>query len=230
MEGAEACIFVFVGAEWRVRRGTAPASGTEQASSNRGTPFSFPFAPEPALLFFRDAVGAGVGVSPAMSRAVHCGAPEERARVGRRNARVSTARALRATDAPLVACARRRERVCSVISTLCRTGAVAEIACSVRCGGSSSPSSSSSCLDFLFVGGVWAEDGEGERLRFVCAGEPRACRVFWRDAWIWGQVSRRSASSSGREEPPHARRSAASMKFGRTCTLLDVLANFNSGG
>jgi hypothetical protein len=138
--------------EWRVRCGTAPASGTEQASLNRSFSYSFPF-PEPtpaaAPLFFRDAVGVGVGVSPARSSPVHCGAPDERARVGRRNARVSTARA---TGAPLVACARRRDRARNVISTLCRMGAVAEIACSFRCGRSSSPSSSSSCLGLLFAG------------------------------------------------------------------------------
>ena len=46
--------------------------------------------------------------------------------VGSRNARVSNVRAERTTGTPAVACARQRERACSVISTLCRTGAVAE--------------------------------------------------------------------------------------------------------
>jgi hypothetical protein len=37
-------------------------------------------------------------------------------------------------------------------------------------------------------------------------------------------------SSSWRDELPDARRRAASMNIGRTCTLLDVLAELSSGG
>ena len=75
VDGVGGCVFWDSddeGAEWRVRRGTAPASGTEQASSNRALAFSFPFDPAPAPLFFRDAAGGvGVGVSPARRSAVH---------------------------------------------------------------------------------------------------------------------------------------------------------------
>ena len=112
------------GGEWRVRRGTVLASGTEQASSNRT--FTFPLPAPIAPSFFLDAVGAGVGESAARSRAVHCGTLEECVRSEIRIARVNTVRALRATGAPLVTCVRRRERTCSLISTLCRMGAVAE--------------------------------------------------------------------------------------------------------
>jgi len=66
-----------------------------------------------------------------------------RERVGRRNERVICERAHRATGAPVVACARRRVCAWRVMSTLCRTGAVAESACRVRCVGSSPPCSSS---------------------------------------------------------------------------------------
>ena len=59
-----------------MRRGTAPASGTEQASSNRALSFSFPF---PAPAPFRRDVGGGVGVFPARSIAVDCGVPVGRA-------------------------------------------------------------------------------------------------------------------------------------------------------
>ena len=56
---------------WCVRRGTAPALGTEQASLKHALSFSFPF-PMP-VLFCRDVAG-GVGVFPATSIAVHCSA------------------------------------------------------------------------------------------------------------------------------------------------------------
>ena len=63
--------------EWRwVRRGTVPASGIEQASSNRALSFSFPF---PVPVPFRRDVADGVGVFLSRSIAVHCGAPVGRA-------------------------------------------------------------------------------------------------------------------------------------------------------
>jgi hypothetical protein len=144
-------------------------SGTEHASSNRTA------AVEVVVLASLPPRGVGgAGLSPARSSAVHCSAPLERARVGRRNTRVSAVRAQRAVEAPVVLCARRSVRACNVISTLCLTGAVAEIACNVNCGTSSLSSSSSSSppssyLVFLPLLIALGKDdgGGGECLRFA---------------------------------------------------------------
>ena len=174
---------------------------------NRALTFTFPL-PAPAP-FLWDAAG-GVGVSPARSIAVHCGAQEERGCVNSRNARVSNVRAERTAGTPVVVCARQRERACSVISTLCRMGAASGAA------GPPLHLPLPRIWAFSFVGGVGAGKGERERLQFAPArGEQRACREFCRDAWIWGQESQRGASSSGRDEPPDARLSAGLAKFER---------------
>ena len=170
-------------------------------------------------------------MSPARSTAVHCSAPLERARVGRKNTRVSAVRAQRAVGTPVVLCAKRSVRACNVISTLCLTGAVAEIACSVNCGTSpsSSPSSlwspPSSYFGFLLsltvLGGKDDNDGGGECLRLAGCWEDddeeegawRACRARWTVVWISSQASRICGASSGRAGPPDARRRAVSMNF-----------------
>ena len=223
-------------------------SGTEHVSSNRTAAaaaaaaavvvafaFAFAFASLPAA---PPRGAGGAGLSPARSTAVHCSAPLERARVGRKNTRVSAVRAQRAVGAPVVLCAKRSVRACNVISTLCLTGAVAEIACSVNCGTSpsSSPSpplSSSSlssppspCFGFLLlltVLGSKDDDGGGECLRLVGCWEDdeegkeegawRACRARWTVVWISSQASRICGASSGRAGPPDARRRAVSMNF-----------------
>src|SRR5258708_40092326 len=138
-------------------------SGTEHTSSNRACATALAAAPPRGA--------GGGGLSPARSSAVHCSAPLERARVGRRNTRVSVMRVQRAVGAPVVLCARRSVRTCSVISTLCLTGAVAEIACNVNCGASSpSPSSlsspASSNLGFLLLL-LFVLGNDGESLRLV---------------------------------------------------------------
>ena len=198
-------------------------SGTEHASSNRTV------AAVAVALPPRGAGGAGL--SPARSSAVHCSAPLERARVGRRNTRVSAVRAQRAVEAPVVLCARRSVRACNVMSTLCLTGAVAEIACSVNCGTSSLSSSSppSPCLGFLLstvllgrdegeclrlaAAGCWEEEEEANEVVVVVVVGWRACRARWTDVWISSQESRMLGVSSGRDGPPDARRSAVSMNF-----------------
>lgn len=80
-------------------------SGTEHASSNRTVAVVVALAPLPPAPPPRGAGGADL--SPARSSAVHCSAPLERARVGRRNTRVRAVRAQRAVEAPVVLCARR---------------------------------------------------------------------------------------------------------------------------
>jgi hypothetical protein len=52
--------------------------------------------------------------SPGKINAVHCGTLVARACVGTRNACMSTALARRSTGVPVVACAKRRKRACSV--------------------------------------------------------------------------------------------------------------------
>lgn len=175
----------------------------------------------------------GAGLSPARSSAVHWSAPLERPRVGRRNARVSEVRAQRAVAAPVVLCASRSVRACSVMSTLCRTGAVAESAWRVRCGASSVSSSSTaspacpvsslrSCLGFFW----FAAGEEGEYLRFVGGWEEvgrwRSFKTRWTEAWMSGQASRRCGASSTRAEPPDTRRSAVSRKFRYGPELMSV--------
>jgi hypothetical protein len=82
---------------WTVMRGTAEAleeSETEHASSNRAAAEAAA-APRAALPPAPRGAG-GAGLSPAKSNVVHCNAPLERARVGRRNTLVSDAHARRA--------------------------------------------------------------------------------------------------------------------------------------
>lgn len=195
-------------------------SGTEHASSNRTVVVAVALASLP-----RGAGGAGL--SPARRSAVHCSAPLERARVGRRNTRVSAVRVQRAVGAPVVPCAKRSVRACNVISTLCLTGAVAEIACSVNSGTSSSspsPLSSpppSSNLDFLLlllIVLLLGNKDDGECLRLAgCWGDDdegwSACRARWTDVWISNQASRMCGASSRRAGPPDARRSAVSINL-----------------
>ena len=169
---------------WRVIRRTLPAKGTEKASSNRAPPFSVPLhrtssrSCSSAIIVVIVVLGGGVDMSlyPTGSSAVPCGAPVVRAHIGRRYASVSAAR---------YGCAcgsvRKTQGACmSARTALCRAGGLAESACGVECGGSSSPSPSSSsiraCLEFeRFV--------HEEHLGFACAdGESRACNGCWRVA------------------------------------------------
>jgi len=95
-------------------------------------------------------VQVGAGLWPARRSAVHCSAPLERARVGRRNTRISIMHAQRTVGAPVALCASRTARKCSVMLILCRTGAVAEGAWRVRCGVPSVSSSSTASLACSF--------------------------------------------------------------------------------
>jgi len=99
------------------------------------------------------------------------------------------------------------------MSTLCRTGAVAEGEWRVRCSGSSVSSSSAaspacpfsslrSYLGFF----EFATGDEGRHLRFTGGwgelGRWGAFRARWTDAWMSGQASRRCGNSPARGEPP----------------------------
>ncbi|KAI9459940.1 hypothetical protein BJY52DRAFT_1264689 [Lactarius psammicola] len=118
--------------------------------------------------FFRDVAG-GLGVSPARGSTIHCGGPVAWARVVRKNARKHYARAVceRVTDAPVVTCARRRERAQLDIDLVLNGRGRGErvkrrpastvdpppIFLSLR---------SSSCLGNLFVRDVYVREGEGK--------------------------------------------------------------------
>jgi len=153
---------------------------------------------------------------------------------GGRSARVSTVRVQRAVAAPMVLCASRNVRAGSMMSTLCRTGAVAESAWRVRCGASSVLSSSTASpacpvsSPCSHVGFFWFAAGEeGEYLRFVGGwGEDcqwRSFRARCADAWMSGQASRRCGASSARAEPPDTRRNAVSRKFRYGLELMSVV-------
>ena len=167
-------------------RRTLPAKGTEKASSNRAPPFSVPLhrtsscSCSSAIIVVIVTLGGGVDMSlyPTRSSAVPCDAPVVRTRIGRRYASVGAAR---------YGCAcgsvRKTQGACmSAITALCRAGGLAESACGVECGGSSSPSPSPSsssihaCLEFERL-------VHEEYLGFACAdGESRACNGCWRVA------------------------------------------------